>query len=154
MLPYLLSLVVVVRGGIIPAIMTLGASLRQGSYCWNVQVETARKTSAWYGNAHDAGSAYVVTALGDGMHSASVSPTTEKWYSRQARGVKLKMGVVRFHNEAPTSKMVLALDDIPEKEWYRPNNNTRWEMIEELMSFVLIGFGAGLREEEILLVSF
>ena len=70
-LPYHPSKKIVDRVGLIPVIMYR-----------NVQVETARKTSAWYGNAHDAGSAYVGTALGDGMHFTSVSPTTGEWYSQ------------------------------------------------------------------------
>ena len=45
-LPYLLSPKVVERVGMIPAMMNLGASLRQGDYCRNVKVELARKTSA------------------------------------------------------------------------------------------------------------
>ena len=112
-------------------------------------METAQKTLSWYGNAHDNGSAYVGTALGDGMNFASVSPTTGEWYSRQARGVKLRMGVVRFQNKALTSEMSLALDDILKNEWHRSNSNAQQKMIEELMSFVLIGFEAGLRGEEI-----
>ena len=42
-------------------------------------------------------------------------------------------------------KMVLALDEILEGKWLRS--------IDELMSFILIIFGAGLRGEEIPLVS-
>ena len=87
------------------------------------------------------------------MHFASVSPTSGEWYSWQARGVKLRMGLVWFRNEALTSEMVLALDDILEKEWHMPISNSQQEMIEELMSFVLVGFRVGLRGEEIPLVS-
>ena len=50
------------------------------------------------------------------MHLVSVSPTTGEWYSQQARGVKLRMGVLQFQNEALTSNTVMALDDILEKE--------------------------------------
>ena len=49
--------------------------------------------------------------------------------------------------------MVLALDDILEMEWQGSTLPEHREAIEELMSFVLIGFGAGLQGEEITLVS-
>ena len=84
---------------------------------------------------------------------ASVSPTEGEWYTRLTRGMKLRMGVVRFQNKALTSQMVLAMEDILEGKWQRTNNPERRESIEELMSFVLISFGAGLRGEEIPLVS-
>ena len=88
-----------------------------------MQVENARKTSAWYGNTHDAGAAYLGTSLGDGKSFASMSPTSGEWYRRQARGRKLRMGVVRFQNETLTSSMMLAFDDILEKEWNRCTSN-------------------------------
>ena len=48
--------------GIVPAVMTLVASLRPGDYCKNAQPGTARKTSAWHGNAHNAG--YLGNSIG------------------------------------------------------------------------------------------
>ena len=53
------------------------------------------------------------------MHFMSMSPTTGEWYSRQTRGVKLRMGVVWLQNEALTSEMVLVLDDLLKKEYGR-----------------------------------
>ena len=128
----------------VPAIMMLGASLRQGDYCRNVQFDTVRKTSFWYGNAHDASAAYLGTTLEDG-HLASASPTTGEWYSRQARVTKLGMGVLLLQNKFFTLQMVLVLDDIPEKEGQRSNGDTNHKRIEELMLFVIVVFGAGLR---------
>ena len=46
-LSYLSNPAVVDRVEMIPAVMTLRASLRHGEYFQNVQVETARKTSVW-----------------------------------------------------------------------------------------------------------
>ena len=83
----------------------------------------------------------------------SVSPTEGEWYSRLTGGMKLKMGVVRFQNEALTSWMVPAMEDILEGKWLRANSPKRQESIGELMSFILIVFGAGLRGEESPLVS-
>lgn len=152
-LPYLPNHEVVDRVGMVAAILTLSASLRKGIYCKHVQPDTARKTSAWYGNAHDAGAGYVGLAIGHRGSFASDSPTTGEWYSRMVRGMKLRTGVVRYHNEALTSKMILALDDMLEMEWHGCTHVSQREAIEEFMSFVLIGFGAGLRGEEIPLVS-
>ena len=67
--------------------------------------------------------------------------------------MKLRTGIVRYHNEALTSQLVLALDDILEREWQGSALPENREAIEGLMSFILIGFGAGLRGGEIPLVS-
>ena len=48
--------------------------------------------------------------------------------------------------------MILALDGILKGEWLRSTDPERRESIEELMSFILIGFRAGLQGEEIPLV--
>ena len=146
MLPYLPSPEVVDRVGMIPVIMTLGASLRPGDYCRNVQCDKVSNTSTWYGNAYDAGSAYAGAASGDG-YLASASHTTGEWYSCQARGTKQRMGVLRFQNKALTSQIVLVRDDILEKEWQRSNGSTHHETMKELMSFVLIGFGDRLSNQ-------
>ena len=49
--------------------------------------------------------------------------------------------------------MILVLEKILEKEWNSYTSNDQQEMIEELVSFVLTGFRAGLQEEEVPLVS-
>ena len=77
-------------------------------------------------------------------HLSSVSPTSGEWYSMLARGMKLRTRVVQYHDEALTSKMVLGMDDVLEKEWQCSTLPEHRETIEELMSFVLIGSGAGL----------
>ena len=46
-----------------------------------------------------------------------------EWFSRLTQGMKLRMGVVRFYDEALTSQMVLALDDIIEGEWLRSTDS-------------------------------
>ena len=86
-------------------------------------------------------------------HFSSVSSTSGEWYSRLARGMKLRTGVVRYHNDALTLKMVLGMDDVLEKEWQGSTLPEHWEVIEELMLFVLIGFGSGLQGDEIPSVS-
>ena len=84
---------------------------------------------------------------------ASVSPTEGEWYTRLTWGIPLRMGVVRFQNKMLTFQMVLAMEDILEGKWLRANSPKRQESIGELMSFILIVFGAGLGGEESPLVS-
>ena len=92
-------------------------------------------------------------SIGARGHFASDSPTTGEWYSRLTRGMNLRTGVARYHNEALTLMIILALDDTLEKECHGSTHDSYREAIEEFMSFVLISFGAGLRGEEIPLVS-
>ena len=149
MLPYLPIPTVVNRVRMTLVIIALGASMRPGDYCQNVQVDIVHKTTSWYDNAHNVGAAHLEASLGDDKSFASAS----EWYMRQAGEMKLRMGVVRFQNDALTSLMVLALDDILKNEWNRSMSNDRHEIIEELISFVLIRFGSGLRGEQVPLIS-
>ena len=68
-------------------------------------------------------------------------------------GAKLRMGEVWFQNEALTSAQVLGLSDMLDSAWKHSNQAGHKERLEELMCYVLIGFGAGLRGEEIPLIS-
>ena len=86
-------------------------------------------------------------------HFSSVSSTSGEWYSRLTRGMKLRTGVVQYHNDVLTSKIVLGMDDVLEKEWQGSTLPEHWEVIEELMLFALIGFGSGLQGDEIPSVS-
>ena len=49
-------------------------------------------------------------------HFSSVSSASGEWYSRPTREIKLRIRVVRYHNDALTSKMVLGMDGVLEKE--------------------------------------
>ena len=145
------------RVGMSAYLMTLAASLRTGVYATNVHYEIVQKTTSWYSNAYDAGVNYQGTPkLGDKGWSEgfeTMCPTNGKWYTRAMRDMKLRMGVLRLQNEALTYEMVLALDILAETEWTGCVNTDYQEMLEELMSYVLFGFGAGLRGEEVPLVS-
>ena len=55
-------------------------------------------------------------STGIGGHFSSVSPTDGEWYSKLTRGMKLRTGIVRYHNEALTLQIVLALDGILQRE--------------------------------------
>ena len=76
----------------------------------SLRIDTTRKTSSWFGNAYDARAAYVGTlrsrtalAVEDVMMP---SPTAGKWFQRQAKEMKLRIGILRFQNEALTFQMV------------------------------------------------
>ena len=143
------------RLGMRVALATLGASLRKGIHTRNVQFETVRGTRTWYGNVYDAGAEYDGTYLGvqGGKEVfASNSPTKKEWFRRFMRGLELRMGVVRIQNEALTSRQVLGLMRLVHAEWVEAEDGAR-EKLEELICYVLIGFGVGLRGEEVPLVS-
>ena len=99
----------------------LAISLWKYNYTENTQVQTTRKTSSWFGNAYDAGVAYVGTPRRRIVliveDFSMMFPTTGKWYQQQINGMKLRMGVLRFKNKALTSQMVMALDSMIENEW-------------------------------------
>ena len=64
--------------------------------------------------------------------------------------MELRMGVLRSQKEALTSPMVRALYIITEEELgSSTSNDDEQEDHQELMAFIHIGFGAGLRGEEI-----
>mmetsp|Transcript_35888 Transcript_35888/g.85574 ORF Transcript_35888/g.85574 Transcript_35888/m.85574 type:complete len:423 (+) Transcript_35888:1865-3133(+) len=156
-LPYLPSPELKDRVGMTSAVYVLQASRRAGQYVRNVQYETVRKSATWIGNMYEAGAAYTGAPTTDAPPTAepfeSASPTRRKWFARFLRGVKLRMGQVRYQNEPLTSEMVLALDQLITAEWLRTTDERERERLEELMCYVLIGFGASLRGEEVPLVS-
>ena len=58
-----------------------------------------RKTSGWYGNAHEVETAYLGTNLGGGGNEEifmMTSLTSSKWFKRYAKGMKLRMIVLKF----------------------------------------------------------
>ncbi|EJK54398.1 hypothetical protein THAOC_25978, partial [Thalassiosira oceanica] len=104
------------RVGMTSAVYVLQASRRAGQYTQNVQYETVRKSATWIGNMYEAGAAYTGAPTTNAPPTAepfeSASPTRRKWFARFLRGVKLRMGQVRYQNEPLTSEMVLALDQL------------------------------------------
>ena len=63
------------------------------------------------------------------------------------------MGELRFQNEPLTLAMLLGLDEEMEILWNHATESEEKAAVEELMAFVCIGFGAGLRGEEVTLTS-
>ena len=144
------------RVGMKAAVMTLVSSLRKGRYTKNLQWDSMRKTPTWYGSLYDAGSGYVnesVIGREDKKQYVSDAPTGGKWFARFMRGAKLRMGVERRQNEALTSEIVLSMDRIVETRWQAAQSETERERLEEVMCYTLCEFGAGLRGEEVPLIS-
>ena len=156
--------------GMQQACMVLTASLRTGNYASKVQVETVRKTVSGLSNAYGAAGAQVredahdwaagSTAAGPGDHPSEApssgahslpqaSPLRSPWFKRFMRGLKLRTGEERRQNEALTSAMVNALDELISRQWLASSDEKERERLEELMCYIMIGFCCGLRGEEV-----
>lgn len=144
------------RLGLGVAILTVVTSLRAGQNSLTIQYDTMRKTQTWYGNAFDAGREYAcdtVVGLDQKKQYLSHSHTFGKWFSRFMRGARLRMGMIRRQNEALTSAMVLAMCRRAEADWRTAQSAGRRIEVEDTVCFMLLGFGSGLRGEEVPLVS-
>ena len=144
------------RVGMGAALATLVTSLRAGRNSTNIQVDTMRKTRTWISNAHDAGQEYScesVVGLDRAKQYVTSCHTFGKWYGRFMRGARLRMGMVRKQNEALSSLMALAVCEVAESKWHQsPDEETR-ENLEDTVCFMLAAMGAGLRGEEVPLLS-
>ena len=69
------------------------------------------------------------------------------------RGAGLRMGMVRRQNKALTSLLLLGVCAAGEEGWRQSLSKVERKMIEDTVCFMLIAFGAGLRGEEVPLVS-
>ena len=141
-----------------PAIAMLHASTHAGKHCEKVQHASARRTRTVFNHVWNASSNYVGTAKPGVAQSkgefASGSPTDEDWWFRFNKGMRLRMGETRVQDEPLTSGMVVGLGRMCDAEYRRPGiTKEEREALEELMCYVLLGFGAGLRGEEVPLVS-
>ena len=63
------------------------------------------------------------------------------------------MGVVKFQNQALSSAMVLGLCALLEEAWQGTVDEGTRERLEELMVYIIVGCGAGLRGKEVPLLS-
>ena len=156
LLPLLGNPVMTDRLGMGVAILTVVTSLRAGVHSANIQYDTMRKTQTWYGNAFDAGREYTcdtVVGLDQKKQYLSSSHTFGKWYSQFMKGACLRMGMIRRQNKALTSAMVLAMCRRAELDWRSAQSTARRGEVEDVVCFMLLGFGSGLRGEEVPLVS-
>ena len=142
------------RVGMKSAVWTLEVSRRGGKNAANVQWGTVRKTPTWMGNLHDAGANYSNDSIAGGDTAKkyiSDSPVGGKWFQRFMHGMKLRMGVIRIQNEALTSEIVLAVDEVAEREWRNGSDRDK-RMMEGTMVAMLVEYGAALRGEELQMV--
>jgi len=94
-----------------------------------------------------------VVGLGQKKQYVSTGHTFGKWFSRFMRGARLRMGMVRRQNEALTSNLVMGICAEADKLWARARTDIKHLEMEDAVCFMLIAFGAGLRGEEVPLVS-
>ena len=156
LLPHLGNAELTDRVGMSAALATLVTSLRAGRNSANIQVDTMRKTRTWISNAHDAGQEYScesVVGLDRAKQYVTSCHTFGKWYGRFMRGARLRMGMVRKQNEALTSLLALAVCEVAESRWQLSSDEETRENLEDTVCFMLVAMGAGLRGEEVPLLS-
>ena len=153
LLPYFPTHILEDRVGMAMAITMLTATLREGNYGPHIQYATARKSRTWQRNIANSASGYLGDPhsgkQGEAVRFQSCSVTDREWFQRFCTGMKWRMGEVRFQNEALTPAMVLGLGTLLDGIWETSDDEAVRESVEELMCYVLIGFGAGLRGEEV-----
>ncbi len=65
----------------------------------------------------------------------------------------MRMGMIHKRNEALTSALVMADCAVAEAHWHSPIGDESREELEDAGCFMLVAFGAGLRGEEVPLIS-
>ncbi len=156
LLPQLGSREVQDRVGMSEALMTFATSLRPGRNSINIQWDTMRKTRTWLNNAHDAGREYTcetVVGLDHAKQYISSGHTSGKWFGRFMKGARMRMGMIHRQNEALTSSLAIAICAEAEAHWHSPIGDNEREELEDTVVFMLAAFGAGLRGEEVPLLS-
>jgi len=156
LLPQLGSTEVRDQVGMVEILTTLVTSLRLGRNSTNIQWDTMQKTRTWLSNAHDAGREYTrETAVGMDRAKQYVTSghTLEKWFGRFMRGARLRMGMIRKQNEALTSALATAVCEAAKAHWSLATEEGVKEELEDTICFMLAAFGAGLRGEEVPLMS-
>ena len=144
------------RVGMSEALVTLATSLRYGRNSKHIQYDTMRKTRTWLNNAHDAGREYsceTVVGLDRSKQHITTGHTSGKWFGRFMRGSRMRMGMIRMQNEALTSALTMAVCAEADTQWRLPIGESAREELEDTVVFMLAAFGAGLRGEEVPLIS-
>jgi len=144
------------RVGMSEALVTIATSLRYGRNSKHIQYDTMRKTRTWLNNAHDAGQEYsceTVVGLDRAKQYVTTGHTSGKWFGRFMKGSRMRMGMIRRQNEALTSALAMAVCAEAETRWHSPIGDNAREELEDTVVFMLAAFGAGLRGEEVPLIS-
>jgi hypothetical protein len=144
------------RVGMSEALVTIATLLRYGRNSKHIQYDTMRKTRTWLNNAHDAGQEYsceTVVGLDRAKQYVTTGHTSGKWFGRFMKGSRMRMGMIRRQNEALTSTLAMAVCAEAETRWHSPIGDNAREELEDTVVFMLAAFGAGLRGEEVPLIS-
>ena len=83
----------------------------------------------------------------------TTSHTSGKWFGWFMKGGRMRMGMIRKQNEALTSALVMAACAVAESHWHSPIGDKSREQLVDVLCFMLATFGAGLRGEEVPLIS-
>ena len=156
LLPRLGSEEVCDRVGMSEALVTIATSLRYGRNSKHIQYDTMQKTQTWLNNAHDAGQEYsceTVVGLDRAKQYVTTGHTSGKWFGRFMKGSRMRMGMIRRQNKALTSALAMAVCAEAETRWHSPIGDNAREELEDTFFFMLAAFGAGLRGEEVPLIS-
>jgi hypothetical protein len=132
------------RVGMAAALTTLVMSLRAGRNSANIQWDTKRKTRTWVSNVHNAGQEYsceMVVGLDRTKQYVTSSHTFGKWFSHFMHGARLRMGMIKKQNEAPTSALAVAVCRVAEAKWLETNEEATKEELEDTVCFMLVIHG-------------
>ena len=143
--------------GMTASVMVLLSSLRQGRRGQHIQWDTARTTTSAYSNAWMSGLdtlGATVAAREDRKLMITSCPTRADFCERFQRGCKLRMGSEKKQNYGLSSAQVLDLTVEMEGQWQAAASDERRRTeIEDVAVFMLVSFLAGLRGEEVPLLS-
>ena len=145
------------RAGLATNITMTSALLREGNHCKNLGFPSARKSRTWIKHMYNSSCCYQGTPHGKESQGEakfdSRSPTDQEWFYRFVVRTKKQMEQVLFQNEALTSTQVMGLSAMLNNAWAGSDNAEHKERLEELMTYVVLWFGAGLQGEEVPLLS-
>ena len=143
------------KQGLLTACCFLMASLRKGITARTVQWDSARATTTAMSNLYRSGPdclGGVVASKDRNKLRITADGTKSELYERFHKGSRLRMRITQRQDYALTSESVAALLELLEREWERSEGDEQ-ARLEDLAVYVLCTFAAGLRGEEVPLMS-
>ena len=143
--------------GMIPAIISLQRSMDRGRNSKTIQWDTMRGIRSGYNNlVHTTPKGTDGAVMSDGRNSTHIttSPTNSLWFKKFMIGSHERMGDVKIQDAAVSIDLLLALQDLLEKEWKVAEENnrgythTKFEIVT-LGAALMLGFSSALRGEEL-----
>lgn len=142
--------------GLLAACCFLIGTKRKGINAATIQWDSARSTTTAISNLFRSGPdclGGVVASKDRNKLRITADGTKSEMYERFHRGAKLRMRWTRNQDYALTSESVAALLALLETEWERTDQAQERMKLEDLAVYVLCTFAAGLRGEEVPLLS-